>query len=81
MVSRPDGDVPQITKGAHPCDPNVLHLILPMKKVNSPSNIEKAITVNREDVLEAERIENDPDAMLRLIDVLFFLRDDDAPPS
>ena len=52
-----------------------------MKKVNSPSNIEKAITVNREDVLEAERIENDPDAMLRLIDVLFFLRDDDAPPS
>lgn len=39
------------------------------------------ISVNQDDILEAERIENNPDAMLRLIDVLFFLKDDDGPPS
>lgn len=44
-------------------------------------NIERPISVNQEDIEEAERIENNPDAMLRLIDVLFFLKDDDGPPS
>ncbi len=44
-------------------------------------NIERPVSVNQEDILEAERIENNPDAMLRLIDVLFFLKDDDGPPS
>lgn len=45
------------------------------------SNIERPESVKPEDLEEAERIENDPDAMLRLIDYLFFLRDDDGPPS
>lgn len=44
-------------------------------------NIERPVSVNQDDILEAERIENNPDAMLRLIDVLFFLKDDDGPPS
>lgn len=44
-------------------------------------NIERPVSVNPEDIEEAERIENNPDAMLRLIDVLFFLNDDDGPPS
>ena len=44
-------------------------------------NIDGPISVNQDDILEAERIENNPDAMLRLIDVLFFLKDDDGPPS
>ena len=44
-------------------------------------NIEERISVSPEDILEAERIEGNPEAMLRLIDVLFFLRDDDGPPS
>ena len=44
-------------------------------------NIDRPISVNQDDILEAERIENNPDAMLRLIDVLFFLKDDDGPPS
>ena len=48
---------------------------------NPKGNIERPISVRPEDELEAERIENNPDAMLRLIDVLFFLQDDDGPPS
>ena len=44
-------------------------------------NIGTPISVRPEDIEEAERIENNPDAMLRLIDVLFFLRDDDGPCS
>lgn len=47
----------------------------PMKNIKSP------ISVNPDDIADAERIERDTDAMLRLIDILFFLRDDDAPPS
>lgn len=44
-------------------------------------NIERPVSVNPEDIEEAELIENNPEAMLRLIDVLFFLKDDDGPPS
>lgn len=44
-------------------------------------NIKTPVTVNPDDIADAERIEQDTDAMLRLIDILFFLRDDDAPPS
>lgn len=40
-------------------------------------NIEIPESVKR----EADRIENDPDAMLRLIDYIFFLRDEEGPPS
>ena len=43
--------------------------------------IEPVMSVSPEDELEADRIENNPDAMLRLIDVLFFLKDDDGPYS
>ena len=46
-----------------------------------PSNIDSGISVNPEDELEAERIENNLDAMLRLIDFLFFLDDRDDIPS
>ena len=45
------------------------------------TNINNPVTVNDDDIADAERIENDADAMLRLIDILFFLRDDDDPPS
>lgn len=44
-------------------------------------NIETPTSVNPDDIADAERIENDTDAMLRLIDILFFLRDDDVLPS
>jgi len=52
-----------------------------MKKDSPKRNIKQRIAVNPEDIAEAERIEESPEAMLRLIDVLFFLRDDDSPPS
>ena len=44
-------------------------------------NIKSPVTVNPDDIADAERIEQDANAMLRLIDILFFLRDDDDPPS
>lgn len=50
-----------------------------MMKKSPKGNINKEISVNREDIAEAERIENDPDAMLRLIDILFFLKDEELP--
>lgn len=47
---------------------------------NSPKeNIDARISVNQQDIEEAESIENDMEAMLRLIDYIFFLRDDDLP--
>jgi len=52
-----------------------------MDSDSHPINIESPETVNPDDLAEAERIEGDPEAMLRLIDYLFFLRDDDGPPS
>lgn len=42
-------------------------------------DIKSQISVNPEDVAEAERIENNMDAMLRLIDYIFFLKDEDLP--
>ena len=52
------------------------------KKINSPqSNIDSKISVRTEDIEEADRIENNLDAMLRLIDFLFFLDDRDDIPS
>ena len=44
-------------------------------------NIEERISVRPEDIAEADRIENNLDAMLRLIDFLFFLDDRDDIPS
>ena len=46
-----------------------------------PSNIDSKISVRTEDIEEADRIENNLDAMLRLIDFLFFLDDRDDIPS
>ena len=46
-----------------------------------PSNIDSGISVKPEDIAEADRIENNLDAMLRLIDFLFFLDDRDDIPS
>ena len=40
-------------------------------------NIETPESVNR----EADRIENDPEAMLRLVDFIFFLKEGDDIPS
>ena len=53
------------------------------KKINSPqSNIGSPVSVKPEDELEAQRIEENTEAMLRLVDYIFFLREDDAfPPS
>ena len=50
-----------------------------MKKVSPPLNIEIPETVKR----EADRLAEDPDAILRLVDLLFFRRGDDGrlPPS
>lgn len=50
-----------------------------MKKVSPPLNIEIPETVKR----EADRLAEDPDTILRLVDLLFFGREDDGrlPPS
>ena len=49
-----------------------------MKESHSPLiNIDLPESVN----LEADRIEENPEAMLRLIDYLFFLKDEEGPPS
>lgn len=50
-----------------------------MKKDFPPLNIEIPETVKR----EADRLIEDPDAILRLVDLLFFGREDDGrlPPS
>lgn len=50
-----------------------------MKKVSPPLNIEISETVKR----EADRLTEDLDAILRLVDLLFFGREDDSrlPPS
>ena len=50
-----------------------------MKKVSPPLNIEIPETVKR----EADRLAEDPDAILRLVDLLFFVSEDDGrlPPS
>lgn len=50
-----------------------------MKTNNDDSsiNIQLPDSVN----LEADKIENDAEAMLRLIDYLFFLKEEDGPPS
>ena len=45
------------------------------EKLTLPANIDLPESVNR----EADRIEQDPAAMLRLVDILFFLKDDDVP--
>lgn len=52
-----------------------------MKTDPLDENIESRISVNPDDIAEAERIENDAVAMLRLVDLLFFLRDNQYPPS
>lgn len=52
---------------------------LMMKKNPPKGNIKTEISVNPEDIADAERIEDDPDAMLRLIDILFFLKDEELP--
>jgi hypothetical protein len=48
-----------------------------LKKQTPPINIEIPENVKA----DAERIAQDPDAMLRLIDYIFFLREDELPPS
>lgn len=44
-------------------------------------NIDSRISVKPEDAEDAERVEGDAEAMLRLIDYIFFLRDEDGPCS
>lgn len=50
-----------------------------MTEKSPQGNIDGPISVNQDDIAEAERIEGNPEAMLRLIDYIFFLRDDDLP--
>lgn len=45
------------------------------EKLTLQPNIDLPESVNQ----EADRIEEDPEAMLRLVDYLFFLKDDDVP--
>jgi hypothetical protein len=52
-----------------------------MKSDSPDTNIKSPISVKPEDFEEAERIEQNADAMLRLIDYIFFLHEDDSPPS
>ena len=83
MVSCVDGYVAEIKTGAHLCDPEkTLKTHIMEHESDSPKrNIKSPVTVNPDDIADAERIEQDANAMLRLIDILFFLRDDDDPPS
>ena len=46
-------------------------------KLHTPKNIDLPDSVNR----EADRIEDNPAAMLRLVDYLFFLKDEEDIPS
>lgn len=48
-----------------------------MEKPTLPTNIDFPDSVNR----EADRIEEDPAAMLRLVDAIFFLTDKEDIPS
>ena len=47
------------------------------EKLTLPRNIDLPESVNR----EADRIEENPEAMLRLVDYLFFLNDREDIPS
>lgn len=49
----------------------------PEKEIQPSSNIELPESVNR----EADRLEENPELMLRLIDLIFFLDDRDPIPS
>ena len=48
-----------------------------MERKTPPENIEIQESVKR----DADRIANDPEAMLRLVDLIFFLDDRDPIPS
>ena len=48
-----------------------------MERKTPPENIEIPESVKR----DADRIANDPEAMLRLVDLIFFLDDRDPIPS
>lgn len=48
-----------------------------MRENSPPENIELPENVNR----EADRLENNPELMLRLVDLIFFLDDRDPIPS
>ena len=48
-----------------------------MRENSPPENIEIPESVNR----EADRLENNPELMLRLVDLIFFLDDRDPIPS
>lgn len=78
MVSGVDGYGVEVEERDASRRPTFKH-IFPMKtkKLNTPTNIEIPESVNR----EADRIEEDTEAMLRLIDYLFFLKDSEGPPS
>lgn len=48
-----------------------------MKRKTPPTNIEIPESGN----LEADKLENDPEVMLRLVDLIFFLDDKEDIPS
>lgn len=58
--------------GTTTLNPNIMN-----EKQTPLGNIEIDESVKR----EADRIAEDPEAMLRLIDMIFFLREDDGPFS
>jgi hypothetical protein len=82
MVPRVDGHVVEIKKRAsHHCDTRPTfensQNTLDMRENSPPENIEIPESVNR----EADRLENNPELMLRLVDLIFFLDDRDPIPS
>lgn len=53
-----------------------------MKNLSSPIYIREELNVTPEDVRKAESIENDPEKMLLLIDLLFLCQEEkDSLPS
>ena len=48
-----------------------------MKEIQPPGNIELPESVNQ----QADKLENNPDLILRLVDLIFFLDDRDPIPS
>lgn len=54
-----------------------------MKKFSLPINNETPETVNlsAEDYLEAKRLQDDPEFMLKVVDLIFGFEDGHLPPS
>lgn len=64
-------------RGTHPCGPLQHTINTLLMNYDSDGNIQIPEDVNR----EADRIEENPEAILRLVDLIWFLREGDEIPS